>query len=354
MTSENVFSHAWLGGLFADAETAELLSAEQQLDHMRAVEIAYSQALGRTGSVEPALADAAVKAIKAATIKLPELRHGTGQDGVVVPEFVRALWEQSDKNLKPAIHTGMTSQDVVDTALVLSLSGIVNLFKSRLTGIISALDELNQQHGGNPLMGRTRMQAALPIKVSDRLRTWTDPLLTHSERLTQIEPRLLNLQLGGAVGNGVGLKGDPKALAADMAKTLGIGNPPNSWHTTRVSIAEFAGWLSLVTGSLGKMGQDIALMSQQRLDEVSLSKGGTSSSMAHKNNPVLAELLVTLGRYNATQLAGIHQSLIHEQERSGSAWALEWMILPQMIMTTGRSLTAAKSLCEQITRLGDP
>ncbi|MFQ3255327.1 MAG: 3-carboxy-cis,cis-muconate cycloisomerase, partial [Loktanella salsilacus] len=88
------------------------------------------------------------------------------------------------------------------------------------------------------------------------------------------------------------------------------------------------------------------------IDEVTLKSGGGSSAMPHKQNPILAELLVTLARFNATQVSGMHHALIHEQERSGAAWALEWMILPQMAQTTARSLSAATQLCEKITSIG--
>ena len=93
-------------------------------------------------------------------------------------------------------------------------------------------------------------------------------------------------------------------------------------------------------------------MAQQGVDEISISGGGGSSAMPHKSNPVLAELLVTLARFNATLLSGTHHALIHEQERSGAAWMLEWMILPQMAITAGRALSAGKALIGRIERIG--
>jgi 3-carboxy-cis,cis-muconate cycloisomerase len=120
----------------------------------------------------------------------------------------------------------------------------------------------------------------------------------------------------------------------------------------RENLADYANWLSLVTGSLGKMGQDIALMAQQGIDEIALSGGGGSSAMPHKQNPVLAETLVTQARFNATQLPAMHHALVHEQERSGSAWPLELMVLPAMVTTTGTALTHAHNLISQITRVG--
>jgi 3-carboxy-cis,cis-muconate cycloisomerase len=96
------------------------------------------------------------------------------------------------------------------------------------------------------------------------------------------------------------------------------------------------------------MGMDISLMTQQGVDEMRLRGGGASSAMPHKQNPILAELLVTLSRYNAVQLGGMHQALIHEQERSGASWALEWMILPAMLYCTTRGLSAAQELLAQV------
>jgi 3-carboxy-cis,cis-muconate cycloisomerase len=160
------------------------------------------------------------------------------------------------------------------------------------------------------------------------------------------------LQLGGPVGTRAELAPHGAEIAAAMAAELGLGNPARAWHTTRDTLAEYAGLLSLVTGTLGKMGQDVCLMAQQGIDEITVTGGGTSSAMPHKHNPVLAELLVTLARYNAGQLAGMHHALVHEQERSGAAWALEWMILPPMTEAALRALGAADALCALVTRIG--
>jgi 3-carboxy-cis,cis-muconate cycloisomerase len=123
-------------------------------------------------------------------------------------------------------------------------------------------------------------------------------------------------------------------------------------HAARDRIAALGSWLSQVTGALGKIGQDVALMAQNEIGEVALSGAGGSSAMAHKQNPVLAEILVTLARFNAVQVSGLHQALVHEQERSGAAWTLEWMILPQMVIACGASLRLASTLVGQIKRLG--
>lgn len=163
--------------------------------------------------------------------------------------------------------------------------------------------------------------------------------------------RVARLQLGGAVGTAHVFGEDRDDIARHMAKQLGLKHDP-TWHTDRSAVIEFAGQISAITGSLGKIGQDIALMAQQGVDEIVISGGGGSSAMPHKSNPVLAELLVTLARFNATQVSGMHQALVHEQERSGAAWMLEWMILPQMTAATGRALSTCSTLLDQIGSMG--
>lgn len=348
------FSHPWLGGLFADDEVAAPLSPEAQLAQMLRVEAAYSRALGTAGVVDARLAEQAAAAIETAEIDMGSLRTGMARDGVVVPALVVQLKAQADAALHPAIHLGLTSQDVTDTALVLALKELLPLFDTRLAALDTALSALIEAQGTQPLMARTRMQAALPITVTDRVETWRGPLNDHRARLAEMTPRLLRLQFGGAVGVRHGLGGKGDAIAAALAEALGLGNPPKAWHAMRDRLGELAGWLSLVTATLGKMGQDIALMAQQGIDEIKLSGGGGSSALAHKQNPVRAEILVALARYNATLLPGMHHALVHEQERSGAAWTLEWLVLPNMLMTTGRALNVAHNTVAAIERIGTP
>lgn len=339
----DVFDHPWLGGLFADPGMAALWSPEAQLAGMRAFEAAFSRALGDEG---------AARTIEGMTFDMNDLRAGTGQDGVVVPRLVKQM--KAAAGDAAAIHKGATSQDVIDTATALAMRDTLALVDTRLAVLEEALETLTARFGDNPLMGRTRMQAATEITVADRIAPWLLPLADHRARISEARPRIARLQLGGASGDRADLGKRAPQVAADMAAALGLENPDRAWHAMRDGVAEFAGLLSLVTGTLGKMGQDVALMAQQGLSEIALSGGGTSSAMAHKQNPVLAELLVTLARFNAGQLALMHQALVHEQERSGAAWALEWMVLPQMAQATGRALAAAITLAGQVKRIGSP
>lgn len=132
-------------------------------------------------------------------------------------------------------------------------------------------------------------------------------------------------------------------LRAALASRLGLTDVP-PWHADRTPILEIAQGLMLLTGTLGKIGQDVALMAQTEIGAVRLAGGGRSSAMAHKQNPVGAELLVALGRLNAGRSGVLAQAMIHENERSGAAWTLEWLVLPDMASTTGAALRHANAL----------
>jgi len=345
-----IFEHPWLGPLFSDPKMVEIWSAEKQLEHYRVFEAALANALEACGRVPEQQARQAVEAINSAEIDIRSLAEASLRDGLPVPDLVRQLRAQAGE-CGAAIHTGATSQDVLDTALALTLKNTSSHLLNELHELDSGLAKLCAELGKNRLMGRTRMQAALPVTVAHRVQNWRLPLEDHVSALGALRPRVERLQLGGAVGTRDGFGDDGERIASHMASALGLAAGP-VWHTDRTAVAEYAGRLSLLTGSLGKFGQDVTLMAQQGVDEITLRGVGGSSAMPHKSNPVMAELLVTLARFNATQISGLHQALVHEQERSGAAWMLEWMILPQMSVVAARALSAARALCDQVERIG--
>jgi 3-carboxy-cis,cis-muconate cycloisomerase len=251
-----------------------------------------------------------------------------------------------------SFHRGPTSQDLIDTSLVLRLRSVAEIVDRRLIEVVAALDEIDRNFGSNRLVARTRMQSALDIHVRDRVSAWRDPLVRHRERLSGIVPRLCVLQMGGPSGTLDPAEGNWPGVTKRLGAELGLPVPSTSWHSQRDRLVEFVGCLAGITGSLGKLGQDVALMSQDEIAEIELSGGGTSSSMPHKNNPIAAEVLVALARFNAIQISAMHQAMVHEQERSGAAWTLEWMVLPQICVATAAALGTAAKLVATIRHLG--
>jgi 3-carboxy-cis,cis-muconate cycloisomerase len=346
--SISVFEHPWLCALLGDLEIARHFSAEAELDAMLGFEVALAKAQSSVGLIPPEAAAAIATAAPSFRPDIKALAQATERDGVVVPEWIgqlrKAIGAPHDRHL----HFGSTSQDVIDTALVIRLKECIAVLERRLDTLISRIDAHTQEIGNTPLMAHTRMQRAVPITWSDKLSAWRAPLERDQERLSELKPRLLVVQHGGAAGTLADLGSHGPAVTAALAQQLGLGSPLHCWHTARDSLAEFGGWLSLLTGSLGKIGQDVGLLAQNEIGVVVLPTGGRSSAMPHKSNPVAAEILVTLARFNSTQLAAMHAALVHEQERSGAAWTLEWMILPQMVTAAAASLARCARMIEEM------
>ncbi|TBC89935.1 3-carboxy-cis,cis-muconate cycloisomerase (plasmid) [Rhizobium leguminosarum] len=341
------FDHPFLSGLLGDDEIAPYFSAEADIRAMLSFEAALAKAEAAHGLIPAEAARRIADTCAAFSADESSLRSATARDGVVVPDLIKQLRTDVGEEAAKSLHLGATSQDVIDTSLMIRLKAVIFLFAGRLSTIAAGLDALDGQFGRNQLMGHTRMQAAIPITVADRLNAWRAPLTTYRDRLTE---QSFPVQFGGAAGTLDKLGSQAAAIRASLAQELGLTDAPQ-WQSGRLPIADIAGLFASISGSLGKMGQDIALLAQAG-DEIEISGGGTSSAMAHKQNPVSAEVLISLARFNATVLSGIHQSLVHEQERSGAAWTLEWLLLPQMTMATAASLRLAGELAGNIKRLG--
>jgi 3-carboxy-cis,cis-muconate cycloisomerase len=349
--TNSLLGNGLFGALFCDPDTALAFSAPVMLDHMIAVEAAWIRALIETGSVETDDGDVALHAVT--TFDVWSFQAASDKDGLPVPSLVAHLRQGLPPGPASVIHAGLTSQDVIDTALVLTLLDVLDTLDGRLRGLSDVLERLERDHGSSPLMARTRMQAALPATVSLRVCTWRWLVRSLQDRLPEVRFRIAQVQVGGAIGLRDLTGGVGSPAAERLAHALGLRLGP-VWHTERTSMVELGHWFTLVTGALGKIGQDVALMAQQGVDEITLVGGGGSSAMPHKANPILAETLVAIARHVAGQQGTLAQAMIHEQERSGSAWALEWLTLPAMAEATGAALHHAGTLCAAIQRIGAP
>ncbi len=193
---------AILSELAPSPMTDKIYSDDILIGHMVAFEEAYLDAQGRLQILDNVDAQFVLAALDGFVFDSKKLRQAAKRDGVVVAELVREMREFAmvKTNYADWIHKGLTSQDVIDTALAMSYQQLNQDFASKLENALTALDALDNSFGGNPMMGRTRMQAALEIKVSDRLRAWREPLKDLQKQLPDIRASLEVVTLGGAVG----------------------------------------------------------------------------------------------------------------------------------------------------------
>ncbi|WP_417816203.1 3-carboxy-cis,cis-muconate cycloisomerase [Thalassospira alkalitolerans] len=335
------FDSSLLGNLFADAEIAALFDDDAQIASMLLFESALASAQARAGVIPQASANRIADVCREFRPDPASLAAATASAGVPVPALVKALKAEIGGDDARYVHFGVTSQDVVDTGLVLRLRDAVAVLRRRSRKLIKSLIKQAEQHRATVMIGRTRSQQAVPTTFGLKAAGWLAPLVRIDHRIDTLCPGLFRLSFGGAAGTLASIGAKAFEVESNLTDELELEPTDMPWHSQRDVLVDFAAQLTALTGALGKMGQDLVLLAQSEIAEVQPGKGGGSSTMPHKSNPVQAEMLVTLARFNAGQLGTIAQSQIHEHERSGSSWLLEWLILPQMIMAAGAALAQA-------------
>ncbi len=337
--------------LFNDADVAEQFSDAQFVRYMLDVESVLATVQGRLGVIPAEAAARIVDVAASLEVDFKRLRSGVEISGVPVIELVRQLREQVGGEAADYVHWGATSQDIVDTARVLQIQATLTILETKLESLIQNLARLADNHRHTLMAGRTHSQQALPITFGFKVAGWLAPLLRHRERLAEMKPCVLVIQLGGAVGTLAALGESGTQVQEALAAELDLNLLLMPWHTQRDNMVELAGWLSLVNGSLAKMAQDVILLAQSEVGELresdDVSRGG-SSTMPQKRNPVVSELIITAARTNASLLASMHQAQIQEHERGTHGWQMEWLILPQMFTLTAAGLNKALFLSQNL------
>src|SRR5574341_233733 len=338
-------------GTLHDPEITALFSTESFARAMLKVEAALARAEARVAIMPETAADRIEAAAGALRVDFERLQAGMDKDGFPVIELVRQLREAVGGEAASYVHWGATTQDIIDTALVLQTRAALSHIEDNLHGLIRDLAQMADHHRRTLMAGRTHSQQALPIPFGLKAAGWLAPLLRHDERLDSIRFDALAVQFGGAVGTLASL-GDGGVLAqAALAAELDLITPQMPWHTQRDPLVELAGWLSILTGSLAKMAQDIILLAQTEVGEVretsDASRGG-SSTMPQKSNPIASEFIIAAARMNASLLASMHQAMIQEHERGTHGWQMELATLPQMLALTSAALKRAVFLSEHL------
>ena len=339
---------ALYGALFSDPDIAEAFSDAATIRAMLDVERALARVQARLGIIPEDAAERIAFVAGSYEPDIAGIAAGTEKSGVPIIPLVEQLRAAVGGEAAAYVHWGATSQDIVDTGLVLRLRGVADLLAGKIEQLSGLLGKLADEHRGTVMAARTRSQQALPTSFGLKAAGWLSPLIDHATRLDEVRPRLLAVQFGGAVGTLAALGARGVEVMEGMGEELGLAVPAGPWHVRRDNLAEFAGWLSIVTGSLGKMGQDVILLAQSEIAEVRPGAGGGSSTMPQKSNPVACEVMVTAAGLNASLISAMHQAMIQEHERGGPGWQLEWLTLPQMAVATGAALNHAIAVIEML------
>jgi 3-carboxy-cis,cis-muconate cycloisomerase len=332
---------------FTSRDMREIFSDRGRIQGMLDFEAGLARAQARVGII-PQAAVAPIEAACDAWLydfdSLAEAIASAGNSAIPLVKMLGKRIADSDLGAERHVHLGATSQDVMDTGLVLQLRDALDLIEVDLAALGNALADQARQHASTPMAGRTWLQHATPVTLGMKIAGWLGAVTRSRQRLEELKPRLLMLQFGGASGTLAALGENALAVAETLAEELELGLPEQPWHTQRDRLVEFGAVLGLIAGSLGKLGRDISLLMQTEAAEVfepsAPGKGG-SSTMPHKRNPVGAAVLIGAATRVPGLLATLFAAMPQEHERSLGLWHAEWETLPEICCLVSGALQQA-------------
>ena len=332
---------------FTARDMREVFCDQGRVQAMLDFESALARAEARVGLIPQSAVAPIEAACQAGLYDFSVLGEAIATAGNSAIPLVKALGKQvaaQDAEAERYVHLGATSQDVMDTGLVLQLRRALELIEHDLAQLAQTLATQAQRYVATPLAGRTWLQHATPVTLGMKIAGWLGAVTRSRQRLQELKPRLLVLQFGGASGTLAALGEQAMPIARALADELHLTLPEQPWHTQRDRLVEFGSVLGLIAGSLGKLGRDISLLMQTEAGEVfepsAPGKGG-SSTMPHKRNPVGAAVLIGAATRVPGLLSTLFSAMPQEHERSLGLWHAEWETLPEICCLVSGSLKQA-------------
>ena len=332
---------------FTARDMREVFCDQGRVQAMLDFEAALARAEARVGLIPVSAVAPIEAACSAGLYDFAALGEAIATAGNSAIPLVKALGKQIAAHNAEAeryVHLGATSQDVMDSGLVLQLRRALELIENDLAQLGQILATQAQRYAATPLAGRTWLQHATPVTLGMKIAGWLGAVTRTRQRLLELKPRLLVLQFGGASGTLAALGEQAMPIAQALSEELQLTLPDQPWHTQRDRVVEFGAVLGLIAGSLGKMGRDISLLMQTEAGEVfepsAPGKGG-SSTMPHKRNPVGAAVLIGAATRVPGLLSTLFSAMPQEHERSLGLWHAEWETLPEICCLVSGSLQQA-------------
>jgi 3-carboxy-cis,cis-muconate cycloisomerase len=331
--------------IFSTDPMRRVWSDENRTQKYLDIEAALARVQARLGIIPQEAADEINRHCRVEQIDLTKLKRDTECIGYPVLGVVRQLNALCRDRLGEYCHWGATTQDITDTATVLQMREALALIEVDLKEIADALAALARKHRDTPMIGRSNLQQAVPITFGYKMAALLAAVQRHRQRLSELRPRVLIGEFGGACGTLASLQKGALETQAGLMKELELGVPDIAWHTVRDSVAEVGCFLGLVGGTLGKLAMDVKLMMQTEIGEAyePFAPGrGSSSTMPQKRNPISCcyiHAAISVVRQHA---AALMDAMVADHERSTGPWEIEWIVLPEAFCLIAGALKQAK------------
>ncbi|MBB1527234.1 adenylosuccinate lyase family protein [Pectobacterium carotovorum] len=342
--ASNVLDSVLFRDSFGTPEMRAIFDDRELIRKYVEVEIALANAQARCGVIPEDAAAEITASCNADTLDFELLRHETEIVGYPILPLVHQISKQAGQS-GGYVHWGATTQDIMDTAVVLQIRDAFALIEADIDALRSILAGLAARYRNTPMAGRTHLQQALPITFGYKAAIWLDMFDRHAERLAQMRPRVLVGEFAGAAGTLASLGDKGLAVQKALMAELGLGVPTSTWHVARDGFAEAVNLLAVITGSLGKIGYDVMLMASNEFGELyePFVKGrGASSTMPQKRNPISSELMLACSKGVRQQAGLMLDAMVQDLERATGPWHAEWIAIPESFILSAGALHQAK------------
>ena len=308
------------------------------------VEIALARAEARCGVIPKEAAEEIASRTDVSAFDFDVLRHETEIVGYPILPLVHQMVKQCGEAGR-YVHWGATTQDIMDTAVVLQIRDGLKIIENDIAELRRILADMSRKYRDTPMAGRTHLQQALPITFGYKSSIWLAMFDRHAERLEQLKPRVLVGEFAGAAGTLASLGDKGLDVQKALCEELGLGVPASTWHVARDGFAEVINFLGLVTGTLGKIALDVMLMASTEFAEVyePFVKGrGASSTMPQKRNPISSELMLAASKAVRQHAGLMLDAMVQDFERATGPWHAEWLAVPESFVLTAGALNQAR------------
>jgi 3-carboxy-cis,cis-muconate cycloisomerase len=343
-TATTVLDSILFRDAFGTPRMREVFSDYSLISRYVEVEVALARAEARCGVIPAEAADEIAVKCNVASLDFELLRGETDIVGYPILPLVHQLIKQCG-DAGRYIHWGATTQDIMDTAVVLQVRDGLRVIEEDIDELRRILARLARKYRDTPMAGRTHLQQALPITFGYKAAIWLAMFDRHAERLDQLMPRVLVGEFAGAAGTRASLGEKGFEVQNAFCEELRLGVPVSTWHVARDALAETINLLGLITGSLGKIALDLMIMASTEFAEIyePFVKGrGGSSTMPQKRNPISSELMLAASKAVRQHAGLMLDATIHDFERATGPWHAEWIAIPESFALTAGALHQAK------------
>jgi 3-carboxy-cis,cis-muconate cycloisomerase len=335
-------------GLFARGPAAAETGARAWLQAMLDFEAALARGCAAAGLIPAPAAEMIAEGCDATGFDVERIGLEMAESGTPVAPMLAALRATLPDDAAACVHRGATSQDVVDTAAMLVARRALAPILADAQAAALACAALAERHRETPMLGRTLLQQAVPITFGRKAAAWLAGVVRSRRELERVAADQIALQFGGAAGTLASLGPAADEVAVAIGQQLGLSVPALPWHAERSRVALLAGALAVLTGSLGKVAQDVVLLAQNEVAEARPASAGGSSAMPHKRNPIAAVAVLACAARTPALAGTLDATMVQEHERAAGRWHAEWEPWSELLRLTGAAAAWSAELLSEL------